>query len=212
VPLPLWWPSSGSVSRIAGEADDKDGSQDVLLDLYSFSEGKFFSAFPATSSLLLPYSLCLGRNATMKGKLQMTLALIKPTVCSYQPDVSSVLKIIKNTPGLFVCSLSPSDIRHLLILALTRQAVRQKRLFWTQKEAEDFYEEHKGKFYYDRLIAGMTRCAFRVKYFRSSGLHTPQWPFDGFGSGRSRCHHAMARYAGTYKGLQVRGCLVSQFR
>jgi nucleoside-diphosphate kinase len=73
----------------------------------------------------------------MSGKLQMTLALIKPTVCSYQPDVSLVLKMIKSTPGL--------------------TAVRQKRLFWKQSEAEEFYKEHYGRFYYDRLISGMTR-------------------------------------------------------
>lgn len=36
------------------------------------------------------------------------------------------------------------------------QAVRQKRLFWKTEEAEEFYAEHKGRFYYDRLIAGMT--------------------------------------------------------
>ncbi|UZJ53949.1 hypothetical protein CBS101457_003269 [Exobasidium rhododendri] len=72
----------------------------------------------------------------MGSKLQMTLALIKPTVCSYQPDVSSILRIIKNTPGII--------------------AVRQKRLFWKQSEAEEFYKEHEGRFYYDRLISGMT--------------------------------------------------------
>ena len=37
------------------------------------------------------------------------------------------------------------------------QAVRQKRLFWKTQEAEEFYQEHRGRFYYDRLIAGMTR-------------------------------------------------------
>lgn len=70
--------------------------------------------------------------------LQVTLGLIKPTVCSYQPDVSAVLRHIKtNNPDLMV--------------------VRQKRLFWKTEEAEAFYAEHKGRFYYDRLIAGMTR-------------------------------------------------------
>ena len=42
----------------------------------------------------------------MGGTLQMTLALIKPTVCSYQPDVSSVLRAIKSTPGLIVRALT----------------------------------------------------------------------------------------------------------
>lgn len=69
--------------------------------------------------------------------LEMTLALIKPSVCSYQPDVSTVLKHMKRQrPDLYV--------------------VRQRRIFWKTSEAEDFYAEHRGKFYYDRLIAGMT--------------------------------------------------------
>lgn len=69
---------------------------------------------------------------------QMTLGLIKPSICSYQPDVSTILKRIKKTnPNIHI--------------------VRQKRLFWKTEDAERFYAEHKGKFYYDRLIAGMTR-------------------------------------------------------
>lgn len=68
--------------------------------------------------------------------LQVTLALLKPTLVSYQPDVSAVLKRIK---------LAKFDI------------VRNKRLFWKEKDAQAFYKEHEGKFYYDRLIQGMTR-------------------------------------------------------
>lgn len=75
--------------------------------------------------------------STGRMKLQMTLGLIKPTVCSYQPDVSKILRYIKSqSPAL--------------------QVVRQKRVFWKTEEAELFYKEHEGKFYYDRLIAGMT--------------------------------------------------------
>jgi len=47
----------------------------------------------------------------------MTLALIKPTVCSYQPDVSSILRIIKSSPGLFVSTIliqSTSRRAHIL--------------------------------------------------------------------------------------------------
>lgn len=36
------------------------------------------------------------------------------------------------------------------------QIVRTARLFWTVPEAAKFYEEHVGKFYFPRLIAGMT--------------------------------------------------------
>ncbi|SNX85744.1 related to Nucleoside diphosphate kinase 6 [Melanopsichium pennsylvanicum] len=67
-------------------------------------------------------------------ELQLTLALIKPSVCAYQPDVSAILKEIKQS-GLNVA--------------------RSKRLFWTSQEAHEFYAEHRGRFYYDRLILGM---------------------------------------------------------
>ncbi|ETS65040.1 hypothetical protein PaG_00493 [Moesziomyces aphidis] len=66
--------------------------------------------------------------------LELTLALIKPSVCSYQPDVSAILKEIKQS-GLNVA--------------------RSKRIFWTSSDAHDFYAEHRGRFYYDRLIIGM---------------------------------------------------------
>lgn len=42
------------------------------------------------------------------GQLQMTLALIKPTVCSYQPDVSLVLKHIKSQPNIAVSRMALS--------------------------------------------------------------------------------------------------------
>lgn len=69
-------------------------------------------------------------------QLQVTLALLKPTLVSYQPDVSAVLKRIK---------VAKFDI------------VRNKRIYWKEKDAQAFYKEHEGKFYYDRLIQGMTR-------------------------------------------------------
>lgn len=83
-----------------------------------------------------------GARASMGAPLQMTLGLIKPTVCSYQPDVSAVLKEIKAQ-----ATQAQIDL----------QVVRQKRLFFKTGEAEAFYAQHKGKFYYDRLIASMTR-------------------------------------------------------
>ncbi|CBQ68607.1 related to Nucleoside diphosphate kinase 6 [Sporisorium reilianum SRZ2] len=66
--------------------------------------------------------------------LQLTLALIKPSVCAYQPDVSAILKEIKQS-GLNVA--------------------RSRRVFWTSADAHAFYAEHRGRFYYDRLILGM---------------------------------------------------------
>ncbi|CAO1619847.1 unnamed protein product [Jaminaea pallidilutea] len=73
--------------------------------------------------------------AAKEGPLQLTLALFKPTLCSYQPDVSAVLRHIKR---------SQLDI------------VRTTKQFWTRQEAADFYKEHEGKFYYPRLVASMS--------------------------------------------------------
>ncbi|TKY89638.1 hypothetical protein EX895_001423 [Sporisorium graminicola] len=73
-------------------------------------------------------------NQNPPQELQLTLALIKPSVCAYQPDVSAILKEIKQS-GLNVA--------------------RSRRLFWTSTDAHAFYSEHRGRFYYDRLILGM---------------------------------------------------------
>ncbi|EST04578.1 Nucleoside diphosphate kinase [Kalmanozyma brasiliensis GHG001] len=66
--------------------------------------------------------------------LELTLALLKPSVCAYQPDISTILRSIK-TSGLSIA--------------------RSRRLFWTSADAHAFYAEHRGRFYYDRLILGM---------------------------------------------------------
>ena len=71
-----------------------------------------------------------------KGNLELTLALLKPSTCSYQPDVSAILRHIK-----------ANDLN----------IVRTAKLFWTTEEAVKFYEEHQGRFYFPRLVAGMTR-------------------------------------------------------
>lgn len=38
------------------------------------------------------------------------------------------------------------------------QIARTQRIFWKEKDAAQFYAEHEGRFYYNRLIAGMTWC------------------------------------------------------
>lgn len=78
----------------------------------------------------------LSRTLKASSNYQLTLALIKPTVASYQPDVSSILKELKSSTPL--------------------EIVRTKRLFWSLEEAKAFYKEHEGKFYYQRLLAGLT--------------------------------------------------------
>lgn len=100
--------------------------------LSSVYRGTRSSSCSYTTQALVQQSVAY---STQSPSLQLTLALIKPTVCAYQPDVSAVLKEIKKS-GLNVA--------------------RSKRLFWTSADAHNFYAEHRGKFYYDRLILGMT--------------------------------------------------------
>lgn len=91
-------------------------------------------AASTSSSNVVKASRTRAASSTTKPPLELTLALIKPSVCAYQPDVSSILKEIKQ-----------SDLN----------VARSRRLFWTSSDAHAFYAEHAGKFYYDRLILGM---------------------------------------------------------
>ena len=52
-------------------------------------------------------SRSLSSTAKEPRQLQLTLALIKPSVCAYQPDVSAILKEIKQS------GLNVSDHVHL---------------------------------------------------------------------------------------------------
>ncbi|SGZ02171.1 BQ5605_C033g11192 [Microbotryum silenes-dioicae] len=69
------------------------------------------------------------------GPLQLTLGIIKPSVCSSQAQVKEVLQLIKQS-GL--------------------EIVRQKRMFWKTQDAEKFYSEHAGRFYFPRLVQHAT--------------------------------------------------------
>lgn len=68
--------------------------------------------------------------------LQLTLAIIKP-------------HIIKNP-------ISLKDIQNI-ILKSNFKVVRSKRKLISLEEAQHFYEEHKHKFFYNRLATFMTR-------------------------------------------------------
>ncbi|GAA5898155.1 uncharacterized protein JCM6883_000940 [Sporobolomyces salmoneus] len=67
----------------------------------------------------------------MSAPLQLTLGIIKPSVTAHQPHVQDIMRTIKQS-GL--------------------EIVRTKRIFWKEKDAEQFYGEHKGRFYYPRLV------------------------------------------------------------
>lgn len=99
-----------------------------------FCSSRAITTLSSTQLYALRPSKTRASSTVACSEVQLTLALIKPSVCSYQPDVSSILKLIK-------CSR--------LSIARTR------RLFWTSLDAHSLYAEHRGRFYYDRLILGM---------------------------------------------------------
>ncbi|PWN42026.1 nucleoside diphosphate kinase [Ceraceosorus guamensis] len=100
------------------------------------------SPFPSISSAPRPFKSTTTHSNnparplhTPPTSAELTLAILKPSLCSYQPDVSAVLKELKFS------GLNP---------------VRSRRMQWTRAQAEEFYQEHRGRFYYDRLVLGMS--------------------------------------------------------
>uniref|UniRef100_A0A0K3C743 Nucleoside diphosphate kinase n=1 Tax=Rhodotorula toruloides TaxID=5286 RepID=A0A0K3C743_RHOTO len=65
------------------------------------------------------------------GPLQLTLGIIKPSVAAHQPHVQEIMQTIKRS-GL--------------------EIVRSKRIHWREQDAEEFYGEHRGRFYFPRLV------------------------------------------------------------
>lgn len=68
-------------------------------------------------------------------RLQLTLAVIKPDVVAHPYR----FRVIRD-----------------LILEKDFLVVRSKLLRWTRSDAERFYSEHKGRFFYNRLVGFMT--------------------------------------------------------
>ncbi|BGP38430.1 hypothetical protein JCM10449v2_002362 [Rhodotorula kratochvilovae] len=71
--------------------------------------------------------------------LQLTLGIIKPSVAAHQPHVQEIMRTVKRS-GL--------------------EIVRSKRIFWQEKDAEQFYAEHQGRFYFPRLVQHATSGPF----------------------------------------------------
>lgn len=68
--------------------------------------------------------------------LELTLAMIKPHILKDPTALKAVRR---------------------MILTSNFKIVRTKRHTFTVEEAEKFYDEHKGKFFYNRLVTFMTR-------------------------------------------------------
>ncbi|ORY77571.1 nucleoside diphosphate kinase [Leucosporidium creatinivorum] len=98
---------------------------------------------------------------------QLTLGIIKPSVAATQAPVQEILKTIKAS-GL--------------------EIVRSKRIFWKAADAEQFYAEHAGRFYFPRLVQHATSGPFvalalhgpdAIKHWRSligpTHVYKGQW-------------------------------------
>ena len=79
------------------------------------------------------------RYCTSSSPLQLTLAILKPDLVQHPPNLQKVHQMIVDEKFLIV---------------------RSKYLSLSRSRAEDFYAEHKGKFFYNRLVTYMSsgRC------------------------------------------------------
>ena len=73
--------------------------------------------------------------STSSSHLQLTLAILKPDLVQHPPNVEKVRQMIVDEQFLIV---------------------RSKYLSLSRSRAEDFYAEHKGKFFYNRLVTYMS--------------------------------------------------------
>lgn len=66
---------------------------------------------------------------------------------------------------------------------------------WSRPEAERFYQEHRGRFFYQRLISFMIRCSPMFGYF--SWILMQQRPTSGPCHIKTKCSERMAQTHGT---------------
>ena len=75
------------------------------------------------------------RYCTSSSPLQLTLAILKPDLVQHPPNLQKVHQMIVDEKFLIV---------------------RSKYLSLSRSRAEDFYAEHEGKFFYNRLVTYMS--------------------------------------------------------
>jgi nucleoside-diphosphate kinase len=83
----------------------------------------------------------------LKQHKQITLALLKPDICANAALLPKIRQAILN-----------KDLK----------IVQERNVLWTEKEAGEFYAEHKGKFFYHRLCGYMTSGPFKAMILSSS--------------------------------------------
>lgn len=98
--------------------------------------------------------------------LQLTLALVKPDAVAH-PLVLQVRRgrgreaARGRDPLPSAASLSPQAV-HETILKNRFRIVRSKELLWSRQESQRFYQEHSGRFFYQRLVEFMASGPMRA--------------------------------------------------
>eukprot|EP01135_Chromosphaera_perkinsii_P001948 Nk52_evm5s214 gene=Nk52_evmTU5s214 len=85
---------------------------------------------------------------------QLTLAILKPDISSHPVRVAHILKLIRTAETSIPMDAASTDANAMLQppTGLGFEIVRQGRFQWSREEAQKFYEEHKGRFFYGRLV------------------------------------------------------------
>lgn len=76
-------------------------------------------------------------------RLELTFAMLKPHVLKNPHAVKTIRK---------------------MILTSNFKVVKSEKHQITVEEAKNFYSEHSGKFFFNRLVTFMTRYTVRIKY------------------------------------------------
>ncbi|PVU98357.1 hypothetical protein BB559_001648 [Furculomyces boomerangus] len=80
---------------------------------------------------------------TLRKRTEYTLALLKPDLCADPYAIKAVIEDIEK---------SEKPIR----------IYAHKKLYWDQQDAELFYSQHAGKFFYERLVGYMISGPFEA--------------------------------------------------
>ncbi|CAO3637806.1 unnamed protein product [Cunninghamella blakesleeana] len=101
----------------------------------------------------IPIRQTVSQLLKTKPTTQLTLALLKPDICANEFLIPNIEAAMAN--------------QHLNI-------IKKRDVLWTEKEAGEFYAEHKGKFFYQRLCGYMTSGPFKA-YILSSPNAIKEW-------------------------------------
>ncbi|KAJ1917767.1 hypothetical protein H4219_003021 [Mycoemilia scoparia] len=122
-----------------------EDARNKIIDAFVKSLHLIFYANAGISGLGFILSLGLKkfklRSLSTLRPNQVTLALLKPDLCASAEAVEKTLKTIES-------EIDPMQI------------VAKRSVLWSINDAQEFYREHEGKFFYKRLVGYMTNGEF----------------------------------------------------